>query len=112
MQLLSNKPVHRNIKEPTASSGIGRRDEDFWEGFGGDELEEQVDTPRLKGLAPPGKDTRKHEKPRKQEKKQKKEQKKRAASNLETTRNSFEALGRADEDEAIADIEEGDGKHD
>ena len=62
----------------------------------------------MKGPAPLGKDTRKTKKPREQETKQKK----RAASNLETTRNSFEALGRADEDEAIAYIEEGDGKHD
>ena len=68
-----------------------------------------MDAPRLKGPALLGKDTRKTEKkPRKQEKKQKK----RAACNLETTRNSFEALGRADEDEAIADVAEGDGKHD
>ena len=67
-----------------------------------------MDAPRLKGPALLGKDTRKTEKPRKQEKKQKK----RVASDLKTTRNSFEALGRADEDEAIADIEEGDGKHD
>ena len=109
MQLLSNKPVHRSIKEPNTSNGVGRADEDDWEGFGEDKSEEQVDAPKLKGPAPLGKDTRKTEKkPRKQEKKQKR----RAASNLETTRNSFEALGRADEDEAIADIEEGDGKHD
>ena len=108
MQLLSNKPVHRNNKEPDTSNGIGRTDEDEWEGFGEDKSEEQVDAPILKGPAPLGKDTRKTKKPRKQEKKQRK----RAASNLETTRNSFEALGRADEDEAIADVAEGDGKHD
>ena len=108
MQLLLNKPVHRNIKESSTSNGIGRTDEDEWEGFGEDEFEEQVDSLRLERSASLRKDTPKTEKPRKQEKKQKKK----AASNLETTRNSFEALGRADDDEATADIEESDGKHD
>ena len=35
MQLLSNKPVHRSIKEPNTSNGVGRADEDDWEGFEG-----------------------------------------------------------------------------
>ena len=109
MQLLSNKPGHRSAKEPNTSDGVGRADEDEWEGFGEDKSQEQVDAPKLKGPAPLGKDTSKTEKKlRRQEKKQKKI----AASNVGTTRNSFEALGRADEDEAIADIEEGDGKRD
>ena len=108
MQLLSNRPVHRSIKEPNNSNVVGKTDEDEWEGFDKDKSEEQVDAPRVKSPAPLEKDTRKTKKPRKQEKKQKK----RSASNLETTKNSFEALGRADEDETIADIEEGDGKYD
>ena len=109
MQLLSNKAGHRSIKEPKTSDGDGRIYEDEWEGFGEDESEEQVDAPKLKGPAPLRKDTSKTEKkPRKQEK----QQKKRAASNVEATRNSFEALGRADEDGGTTDIEEGDGKHD
>ena len=108
-QLLSNKSVHKSIKEPNISDGLGRTDEDEWEGFGEDISEEQVVVSRLKGPVPLGKDTRKTEKkPRKREKKHQK----RAASNLEQTRNSFEALGRADEDGATADIEEGDGKDD
>ena len=109
MQLLSNKPGNGSIKELNTSDGVGRTDEDEWEGFGEDKSEEQVDAPRLKGPAPLGKETSKTEKKlRRHEKKQKK----RVPSNLETTRNSFEALGRADEDEAVADTEEGDGKHD
>ena len=108
MQLLSNKSGHRSIKEPNTSDSVRRTDEDEWEGFGEDISEEQVDTLRLKSPAPLRKETNKTEKkPRRQEKKQKK----RAASNLEITTNSFEVLGRADEDEAIAGIEEGDGKH-
>lgn len=109
MQLLSNKSGHRSIKGPNTSDVVGRTDEDEWIGFGEDKSEEQVDAPRLKGPAPLRKDTSKTEKkPRRQEKKQKKI----AASNVEKTRNSFEALGGADEDTAIADVEEGDGKHD
>ena len=102
MQLLSNESAHRSIEEPKISDDVTKVDEDEWEGFGEETSEEQVDTLIGKGTASRAKEIRKTEK----------KQKKKAVSQPQRTRNTFEALGRADEDhdEDIANDEEGDGK--
>lgn len=107
MQPLSKKSTHIRVEEFKTSDGDGRADEDGWEGFSEDETEQQVDAPRLTGKAPQGKESRTTEKKRR---KQEEKQKKRVASQPEISKNTFEALGSADEGGNIADNEEVDGK--
>ena len=79
----------------------------MWEGLSEEESEKQRLARKLKGKAALKKITSKsEEKGRKQEGKQKK----RAAFQPEISKNTFEALGTAEDGENIADHEESDSK--
>lgn len=106
-QLLSNNFASRRSKEPKTPDTTVGIDEKEWEGFDEEESETHVDPRRSMGKVPREKDTSRVEKKRrKQDEKQKKE----ATSQPKASKNTFEALGTADEGRDIADNEEGDGK--
>lgn len=107
LQLLSNGRAHNRIESPPTSDDVVGVAEDEWEGFGEEESEKQVDTPRLKGKTPLEQNTCKSEKKRRN---QEERRKKRTESKADISKNAFEALGTADEGEDVADEEEGDGK--
>ena len=107
VQPLSNKSTQRRVEESNTSDSDVIADEGGWEGFDEEETEKQVDAPELTGKPLLGKDSRMSEKKRR---KQEENQKKRVASQPKISKNTFEALGSADEGGNIADNEEVDGK--